>query len=90
MKTLTKIDYSKEEFSRTNQYTAYVRTENEKSWLSLVTYIENNTEIRSLTCPSVDRDGKFDDCFSSQCHFNKKEFLEELRITIKEWKLLNK
>ena len=90
MKTLTKIDYSNDEFSRRNQYTAYVRTENEESWSSLVTYIENNTEITSLTCPDVDREGRFDDCFSSEFHFSKKEFLEELRITIKEWKLLNK
>ena len=40
MKTLTKIDYSNDEFSRRNQYTAYVRTQNEESWSSLVTYIE--------------------------------------------------
>ena len=90
MKTLTKIEYSNESCSADGQHTAYVTVANEESYGSLVTFIESKTNITSLACGDAEEDGRICETFSSEWSMNKKEFLQELRATIKEWKILNK
>tara|TARA_R110000737_G_scaffold242480_1_gene253756 strand:- start:70 stop:342 length:273 start_codon:yes stop_codon:yes gene_type:complete len=90
MKTLTKVEYSNEKFSRDGQYTAYVTCANDESLNSLTEFIENKTNIESLRCGGDDNDGRVYDTFSSEWHMNKAEFMQELRSTVKEWKSLKK
>ena len=86
MKTLTKIEYSHEAFSRNGQYTAYVTCANNESGYSLTEFIEHKTNIESLGCGGEEADGRVYETFSSEWHMNKAEFMQELRAVIKEWK----
>ena len=85
MKTLTKIEYSNEEFSADGQHTAYITCANDEALNSLTQFIESKTNIESLRCGGED-DGRVYETFSSEWSMNKKEFMQELRSTIKEWK----
>tara|TARA_R110002167_G_scaffold48895_1_gene143605 strand:+ start:75 stop:347 length:273 start_codon:yes stop_codon:yes gene_type:complete len=90
MKTLTKIEYSNEDNSSDGQHTAYITCANDDSMGSLTEYIESNTDIESLRCGEEEEDGRICEIFSSEWSMNKKEFLQELRATVKEWKTLNR
>ena len=88
MKTLTKIEYSNDE-QVDGQYTAYVTCANDEAMYSLTQFIESKTSIESLGCGG-EEEGRIYETFSTTWAMNKKEFLQELRATIKEWKQLNK
>ena len=85
MKTLTKIEYSNDQETE-GQYTAYITCMNEEAMDSLTEFIESKTSIESLGCGGDDHDGRMFQTFSSEWSMNKKEFMQELRVTIKEWK----
>ena len=89
MKTLTKIEYSNDQEVE-GQYTAYVTCANDEAMYSLTEFIESKTSIESLGCGGDDNNGRIYETFSSEWSMNKKEFMQELRYTIKEWKTLNK
>ena len=88
MKTLTKIEYSNDNETK-GQYTAYVTCANDEALDSLTQFIESNTNIESLGCGG-EEDGKVYDTFSSEWSMSKKEFMSDLRATIKKWKNLNR
>ena len=90
MKTLTKIEYSNEEFSAEGQHTAYITCANDEALESLTQFIESKTSIESLGCGGDDHDGRVFETFSSEWAMNKKEFMQELRATVKNWKALKK
>tara|TARA_R110002049_G_scaffold134716_1_gene294239 strand:- start:442 stop:708 length:267 start_codon:yes stop_codon:yes gene_type:complete len=88
MKTVTKIEYSNDTETK-GQYTAYVTCANDEAMYSLTQFIESKTSIESLGCGG-EEEGRIYETFSTTWAMNKKEFLQELRATIKEWKQLNK
>lgn len=88
MKTLTKIEMTNDSDVQ-GQYTAYVTCANDEALDSLTKFIESNTSIESLGCGGEEGD-KVYDTFSSEWSMNKKEFMSDLRATIKEWKKINK
>ena len=88
MKTLTKIEYSNDTETK-GQHTAYVTCANDEAMYSLTQFIESKTSIESLGCGG-EEEGRIYETFSTTWAMNKKEFLQELRATIKEWKNLNR
>ena len=87
MKTLTKIEYSNDSETK-GQYSAYVTCANDEALESLTQFIESKTSIESLGCGG-EEDGKVYETFSSEWAMSKKEFMSDLRATIKEWKKIN-
>ena len=88
MKTVTKIEYSNDTETK-GQYTAYVTCANDEALDSLTQYIESNTNIEALGCGG-EEGGKVYDTFSSEWSMSKKEFMSDLRATIKKWKNLKR